>query len=145
MYQIYQAMSNESLEDVANKLGVDIEELMMLNGMNPNDDLTGMFIVVPKGNETYKKYIVKKGDSIYSIARSHNVDYQTLLRLNGLEEGDYIYPNQEIIIPNGKQKMYVVEENETIKSISNKLGKDMVELINENEDIYLVPDQIIKY
>ncbi len=146
MYQIYQVMPNETLDDIALKLNVSVEELMKLNGINNNQNIEGSIIIVPNSNDlTYEKYIVKKGDSIYSIARSHGVDYQSLLRINGLDEGDYIYPNQEIIIPSGRYEVYVVKEGDTINSISNNLGKNAMELISINKDIYLLPDQVIKY
>ena len=146
MYQIYQVMPGETLEDVARKIGISIDELKKINGILENQNIGGSYLIVPVVTDNmYEKYTVKKGDNIYAIARRYGVDYETLLRLNGLDDGDYIYPNETILIPRSNHEVYVVKEGDTIAKIANNLGKDVKELINENEEILLVPDQIIKY
>lgn len=146
MYQIYQVMPNETLEQVAGKLGINIDELRRLNGLTTNQNIGGSYLIIPtQPSNSYDTYIVKKGDSIYAIARNYGVDYQTLLRLNGLNDNDYIYPNQEILIPKNNFNVYVVKEGDTIESISRNLGKDVSELITKNNNIMLLPDQIIQY
>ena len=39
-------------------------------------------------------YVVKKGDTLYSIARSFGMSYQTLAELNNIENPDIIFPNR---------------------------------------------------
>ena len=94
MYQIYQVMPGETIETIANKLGITSQKLREINGIS--DELVvraGSSIIVPVTNqEGYQTYIVKKGDSIYSIASQYGVDYKTLYSINGLKEGEYIYP-----------------------------------------------------
>lgn len=139
MYKIYQ-VGNETLSDIADKLNTTVENLEKLNGIN--NVVPGSYIIIPSNNMEYSTYIVKQGDNIYSIARMHGVDYDTLLKLNGLNENDYIYPNQEILIPNSK--MYVTNKEENLKMILNKLQIELSDIKNL-EDLYLVQDQIIKY
>ncbi|NLI91257.1 MAG: LysM peptidoglycan-binding domain-containing protein [Peptococcaceae bacterium] len=43
-------------------------------------------------------YVVKKGDSLYSISRKMNIPLDVLVKLNG-QTGKTIYPNQLITIP----------------------------------------------
>lgn len=139
MYQIYQVLSNETIDTIAKKLNIDLEELKRINGMGENVVLKeGSYIIIPKNNG-YKKYIVKKGDNLYSIARNNNIDYDILVKLNGLKEGEYIYPNQEIIIP--INNTYITKEQDKIKDILNKLNIS----IEQIEELYLEPDQIITY
>ncbi|MBP3460898.1 MAG: LysM peptidoglycan-binding domain-containing protein [Bacilli bacterium] len=139
MYQIYQVLSNETIDTIAKKLNIDLEELKRINGMGENVVLKeGSYIIIPKNNG-YKKYIVKKGDNLYSIARNNNIDYDVLVKLNGLKEGEYIYPNQEIIIP--INNTYITKEQDKIKDILNKLNIS----IEQIEELYLEPDQIITY
>lgn len=139
MYKIYQ-VGNETLSDIADKLNTTVENLEKLNGIN--NVVPGSYIIIPSNNMEYSTYIVKQGDNIYSIARMYGVDYDTLLKLNGLNENDYIYPNQEILIPNSK--MYVTNKEENLKMILNKLQIELSDIKNL-EDLYLVQDQIIKY
>lgn len=136
MYKIYQ-VGNETLEDIAKKLNTSVDEIVRLNGTS--NVMPGNYIIVPT-NKDFTSYIVKQGDNIYSIAKNNGVDYETLLKINGLDQNDYIYPNQEIIIPN--RNIYVTKENETIKDIINKLN---IKDIKDIEDLYLLKDQMIKF
>ena len=113
MYQVYKLMMGETIEDVANKLGIDVEYLKSLNS-----DLNNLYIVIPSNDDSmFTRYVVKKGDTIYDIARISNIEPSVLLRLNGLNNSDIIYPNQEILIPNEGVNVYITEENDTIGKI----------------------------
>ncbi len=136
MYKIYQ-VQNETLEDIARKLNTTVDEIVRLNGTS--NIAPGSYIIVPSSRD-FTTYIVKQGDNIYSIAKNNGVDYETLLKINGLDQDDYIYPNQEIIIPN--RNVYVTKENETIREVMNKLNMNDIKNI---EDLYLVKDQMIKF
>lgn len=136
MYKIYQ-VQNETLEDIARKLNTTVDEIVRLNGTS--NITPGSYIIVPSSRD-FTTYIVKQGDNIYSIAKNNGVDYETLLKINGLDQNDYIYPNQEIIIPN--RNVYVTKENETIREVMNKLNMNDIKNI---EDLYLVKDQMIKF
>ena len=91
----------------------------------------------------FENYIVKAGDSIYSIARMYNTNPDTLLLLNGLNKDDYIYPNQEIIVPLNGVMVYVTKEGDTIDYIINNLGIDANELNKQNKKIFVISDQLI--
>lgn len=144
MYKVYQVMPGETLDSIAKKLGTTIEKLMELNG---NIVLTpGMNIIVPtSGNDLFKTYTVKQGDNMYAIARTNNVNYEDLIRLNGLDKEDYIYPGQEILIPNENVEIYITEEGSTLKDAVSNLGADVNSIIMQNDTLYLQPDQLIVY
>lgn len=96
------------------------------------------------------EYVVKKGDTLYTIAKMYNVTVDQLLKANGLTSA-LIYPNQVLIIPlntNGNIYFveYVVKDNDTLDSIAMKYNISLNELKNYNnfEKLYLVNDQIIK-
>ena len=139
MYKIYQ-VGNETLSDIAKKFNTTVEDLERINGIS--SVIPGSYIIIPNSTSEYTTYIVKQGDNMYAIAREYGVDYETLLKLNGLNENDYIYPNQEIMIPTSK--MYVTNGNETINEILNKLQIKM-ENIKNIGDLYILKDQIIKF
>ena len=136
MYSVYEVKKNESLNDIANKLNISLEELVSLNN-NINTIKQGQLIIIPNGNQ-YNTYVVKKGDNLYSIARRYNIDEKTLELLNGLKENEYIYPGQKILIP--KDNVYVTKENDTVKKLLDS-GITLDNLYN----IYLQNDQIIFY
>lgn len=137
MYKIYQVTMNESLDDIARKFNTTREELIRLNGNISN--LMGSYLIVPNNSE-YQTYIVKDGDSIYKIARDNNIDFSTLLKINGLDADDFIYPNQQILLPT--RKMYVTNTDDTIGMILQKLGVQ-IEQIENLDDLKLVSDQTI--
>lgn len=141
MYKTYQ-VGNETLSDIAKKFNTTVEDLEKINGIS--SVVPGSYIIIPtNGNiSEYTTYIVKQGDNIYGIARMYGVDYETLLKLNGLNKDDYIYPNQEIIIPS--TKTYVTNGTETINEILKKLQIEMNNIKNIG-DLYLLKDQIIKF
>ena len=146
MYQIYQIQANDSLASIAGKFNTTMDELRRLNGMGFNYMLSpGNYIVVPNMNESiYTTYIVEQGDNLYSIAQRTGTDVQTLLVLNGLDEKNYIYPGQEMLIPNNNVGIYLTEQD-TLGGVSEKLGISIKDLIDQNDTIYLLPEQIIVY
>src|SRR5574344_393619 len=98
MYEIYVTMYGDNLSSIADKFSISVDELERING-KIDTIAPGMQIVVPKSNRIpFNTYIVKQGDTIYDIARESNLNPKYLLMINGLNENDFIYPNQELII-----------------------------------------------
>ncbi len=141
MYRIYRVQNGETLESIASKLGVSTDVLRQLNG-NVNV-VDGTYLIVPQTSTMFSKYIVKKGDNIYEIARKYNVDPKQLLLLNGLNNNDIIYPNREILVPNKDMNLYVTTDGDTLNKVVQKLGTTVNDLQNENSTIYLLPDQLL--
>ena len=95
------------------------------------------------------KYVVKKGDSLYKIAKEYGVTVNELLTINGLNNA-LIYPDQVLIIPlnnNGEIIFmeYIVKENDTLESIASKYKISLKDLDNYNnlEKVYLAGDQVL--
>lgn len=144
MYGIYQVMTNDTLDSIAKEVGISKEELKKINGIVMDMALRpGSFLIVPKYDNSYEKYRVKKGDNMYEIAKKYGVDYQSLLKLNGMDDGDYIYPDEMILIPRG-MNAYVTEE-ETIESIAQKIGKPISELMMNNPELVVLENQVVRY
>jgi len=62
-------------------------------------------------------YVVRKGDTLYSIAFRHGLSYRTVARLNNIR-GDYqIYPGQRLVLKPGAQK--IVRESSARANISS--------------------------
>lgn len=151
MYKVYKIGMGDTLEKIAGMFNTTAENIKKLNGIQDGMVLgANGFLIVPftdgvSDNSNFESYIVKKGDNMYSIARTNGVDYKTLLEINGLEASDYIYPGQEIILPRNNTKMYVTEEGDSIESISNKLGIPFNQIKANSGEIYLMPNQLLIY
>lgn len=146
MYKIYIVEPGETIESIASNLKISPDTLYDINGFNPNRILqVGDQIIVPAVNTNYTSYIVKRGDNPYSIAKRFNISVNDLLTINGLEKDDYIYPNQELMIPNMSNKYYITKNNDTIMDIINNTGTPINELLDMNKTIYIIPDQMIFY
>lgn len=145
MYEIYTVSETDTLSSIAQKYGTTEEELNKINGFSSNYKLKPQSeIIVPtETNKTYKYYTVKKGDNVYQIAKTHNIDYDLLLKLNGLDKDDYIYPNQTLLLPKTGLTVYLTKQGDTINDILENLNTNIEELLKENKRIYLAPEQII--
>ena len=146
MYQIYRVEQSDTLEKIARKFETGVEELRKINGLG--DIYVGGYILVPnqikhEDSDLYITYTVQKGDNVYAIARQYNIPYETLLRINGLNENDYIYPNQQLLIPKNGNEVYVTKETDTIQSLYNTYQNNWDSFLAQNQTIYVVPDQMI--
>lgn len=147
MFKIYRIMQGDTLESISRNLGLNLDELKRINGIVGNPILIpGTNLIVPNREEaTYINYTVKKGDTIYDIARRNNIDRRLLLLINGMEEDDYIYPNEQILIPREDVGLYLTEKDDTIGSISENLSITPEEMLRLNDTIFLSPNQVIVY
>ncbi len=147
MYEIYTVLENDTIEEISKRFGTTKEYIYQLNGLDDHFVvMPNMQLVVPKRKDTnYWYYTVKKGDNPYSIAKQYGVDYQLLLALNGLDDNDYIYPNQTLLIPKDDVHIYLTKNNDTIRDVMERNDVGWDELIKENEKIYLRPEQIIVF
>lgn len=148
MYSIYQVMEGETLEDVANKVGISMDELISINGISNGMVKPLDYVVIPNRNNEnmyFKRYTISKGDTIYSIARRYGVNHSDLLRLNGLNNEDTIYPGDVIFVPKDGVSFYVTGMDDTLLDVSQKMGATPNELSNMNSTIYLTNDQLLVY
>ena len=146
MYSVYQVQSGDTLASVASEFGVSPEMLSNLNGIMVGSILTpGEVIVVPNKileNPYFREYTVKKGDNIYEITKANNIDFSQLLRLNGLNDTDIIYPGQKIMLPKKDVLFYITLENDTFDDLMKFFKVNADEIVKENGTIYLVNDQL---
>ena len=150
MYRIYQIENENSLMEIANKFNTTEEQLKKINGIMDNYIVrSGGFIIVPtsetKQNENFMVYKVKQGDNLYSIARSYNTDYKQLMDLNGLDKDQYLYINQEILVPRDNVLFKITKENDTLNDVAKSFDTNVDEILKQNTTIYLNPEQLIVY
>lgn len=145
MYDKYLVRYGDDLSKIARKFNTKESIIMELNNI-PFPDMIreGKEIIVPINKEKYfEYYTIEKGDSLYSIARRYNINPDLLAILNGLNSNDYIYPEQEILIPKSNYSYYVTKNGDTLDTVSQKFNTNLKELIDNNETIYLLDGQLI--
>ena len=145
MYDKYLIEKGEDINSIAKKFLTKESVLMEINNIPfPDYFREGKEIIVPINKEKYfEYYTIKKGDSLYKIARENNVNPELLALLNGLDPDDYIYPNQEIMLPKNNYSYYVTAEGDTIDLNLKKFNVDKNTFMKQNETIYLMPGQLL--
>ena len=145
MFMKYRLKYGESLNDVANLFNTNKEYLKEINNIYFDDMVReGMDIVVPKNSENYyNTYIIEKGDSLYKIARKYNINPELLSSMNGLDEDDYIYPGQEILIPKSGYSYYITKEGDTIENVIKTFNTAKDNFNKYNPTVYLMAGQLL--
>ncbi len=101
-------------------------------------------VIVPKNNQNYfEYYTISKGDSLYGIARRYNINPELLAGLNGLSMDDYIYPDQEILIPKSGYSYYITKSGDTVDMVANMFKIPSMDLIKNNGVVYLAEGQVL--
>ena len=145
MYDKYRIKPNDNLKSIADQFNTKPEVIMDINNIFFADEFrVGMDIIVPKSKEQYfNTYTIEAGDSLYKIAQKYNINPTLLASLNGLNMDDYIYPNQEILIPKSGYSYYITDEGDTLDTVTNMFKISKLDLLNQNETIYLLKDQVL--
>ena len=89
---MYTVKSGDTLYGIARKYNTTVDEIMKLNYFTNTILQPGQVIRIPemyfKEEEMYMpnyiNYTVKKGDTLYSIAKNNNISVDTLIKDNGL-------------------------------------------------------------
>lgn len=95
----YTVRRGDSLWKIANRYGVSVNSLVTLNNIqNPNLIYPGQqirIIVSSNNNQTNKLYYrVRRGDSLWRIARRYRTTVSNLVRLNNIQNPNLIYIGQ---------------------------------------------------
>ncbi len=85
----------ETLYSISRANNISVEELKKYNNLTSNDISVGqelkMYNTDLKTNtvkNVYKEYVVKKGDTIYSIAKKYHLNVAELLKINQLDSNE---------------------------------------------------------
>ncbi len=145
MYDKYSIKNGETLDTIAKKFNTDTSVLKSINNIYFDDQVrAGMEVIVPKNQDNYfNYYVIEKGDTLYEIGRKYNINPELLASMNGLEINDYIYPNQEILIPKSGYSYYITKEGDTLETVASTFKINQNKLLENNPTVYLLPGQIM--
>ena len=120
----YVVQRGDSLYSIAQRLGTTVNELKNLNNLTSNTLQIGQVLRIPT-EEVYEDneniYVVKRGDSLYSIARDKNTTVEELKRLNNLTSNTLTI-GQLLTLPSPllPEDTYTVQRGDSLYSISQK-------------------------
>jgi LysM repeat protein len=138
-------MSDETLEDIASRYCLNCDELCRLNGMKTDEFTPGSFIVLPKNESPYDSFLVSSGDNLYDISKKTGIDVDLLSFINGIDNDDYIYPGNRILIPKKDYSFYMITDGDTVSDLYDSFGIDDSKFIDGISNLMLLPDQIVFY
>ena len=145
MYETYLIKEDDTINSIANKFNTSPEIIYQLNGYDVLIKKDNSIIVPKISSNYFDYYTITKGDTLYKIAKDNNLDSKLLAQLNGINESDYIYPNQVLLIPKGGTILYFTAIGDTLQEVANGLNISPLELMKQNNKIYLSPEQLIIY
>lgn len=98
--QYYVVKSGDSLYKIANRYGTTVDELKRINNLTSNLLSIGQRLIIPTNTTTpnYQTYTVKKGDTLYNIARNYNTTVTAIQSLNNLSTSA-LSVGQKLLIP----------------------------------------------
>ena len=122
----YIVKKGDTLYSIASRYNITVNELKRLNNLSTNSLSIGQLIKLPgnltdenQNQETQNNYIVKKGDTLYSIASKYNTTVDDIKRLNNLSSNN-LSIGQILIIPSStttsptNQITYTVKKGDRI-------------------------------
>ncbi|QOP66151.1 endolysin [Arthrobacter phage DanielleIgnace] len=157
----------DTLSGIATQFGVSLESLIAANpGIDPDWIYPGQVLNLPGGTANAKpvvvggqvtQCIVDPGDSLSSIAAQFGVDLNELVRVNGIQNANLIYPGQVLQLPvavpespaaisTGVSEV-IVDPGDTLAGIALQFGVPLSQVVNANPGIdpnLIFPGQVLQ-
>jgi len=102
----YHVKRGDNLNAIARQHETTLATLLKLNRMKLNDPLyVGRKILIPAAvtepadTKRLKKYTVKKGDTLFALAKSSSITIDELRRLNHMTDDDVLWSGRKIKLP----------------------------------------------
>lgn len=122
----YVVKKGDSLWSIARANGLTVDELKSLNNLSSNVLHVGDTLLISSadstgddGNDNY--YVVKSGDTLWSIARKYNLSVNELKALNNLSS-NVLSVGQRLIVGKESSNDYVVSAGDTLWAIARKFN-----------------------
>jgi len=130
--KIYTVIKGDSLYKIAQKYHTTVDELKKLNNLSSSNLTIGMKLKIPTSSSTTNNeemspstktytYQVKKGDTLYQIAKKNNTSVAKLKKLNNLSSNTLTI-GQTLLIPSSEEEyfIYIVVRGDTLYQIAEK-------------------------
>ncbi len=135
----YTVNKGDTLYGIAKQYGLTVAELKKMNNLTSNNLTINQKLLVSgtstsTSTSTYDTYIVKSGDSLWSIASRFNTTVNNLKNINNLKS-DLLSIGQKLLVPKLEStnlKQYIVKSGDTLYKIAQNNGTTVTELVNLN-------------
>ena len=107
---VYVVKKGDTLYSIAAANNTTVDELKKVNNLTSNILSTGQLLKIPSALLPESTYTVKKGDSLYSIAKKYNTTVDELKRTNNLTS-NILSIGQVLKLPSDKASNVEKEEN----------------------------------
>lgn len=135
----------DTLSEIAIMYNTTVARLVELNAIrNPNLIYAGESLIVPTNSPSQTAddsiYIVKRGDTLTSIAKNYNTTVSAIVNANQIQNPNLIFVGQRLIIPrNGieitndtNHMLYRVRRGDTLYAISRRYGTTIANIVRLN-------------
>lgn len=156
---MYTVKKGDSLYKIAQKYNTSVSEIMKLNYLTNTNLSIGQVLRIPEfyfdmdnmSLPNYFNYTVKKGDTLYKIAKDNNIDINTLKKDNALtsdilsvgqiirirlKSGETIEVEEcigeDFELPKKNYVTYTVKRGDSLYKIANKYKTSVSELLELN-------------
>jgi membrane-bound lytic murein transglycosylase D len=115
-------------------------------GMSAQTTASPVAIAAREPRNSSDKHVVRRGDTLWSIARSHGVTMESIVSSNGLSTDDTLAVGQVLSIPGTttlasndddaggvRSTTYVVRRGDTLSRIANKFRIRLRDLLGWND------------
>jgi len=143
---LYTVQWGDTVYSIAKRYGTTVEAIVQTNGLPPSYLIkVGQTLIIPGQPATSNLYVVKSGDTLYSIAARYGVSWQTLASVNKILNPALIQTGQILIIPGGTTplpgaKIHVVKPGETLYRIALMYSKTVqaIAMANSLSNIHII-------
>ena len=148
----YSVQKGDSLWSIAKKFNTSVDKLKDINNLSSNLLSIGQKLLVSEDvsiNDNY--YIVKTGDTLYSIAKKFNIPVNELKSINNLSS-DILSINQKLLVSTNNEikedidnDKYIVKSGDTLYKIAqlNNTTVDEIKRINNLDSNNLSIGQVL--
>ena len=135
-YVVYTVKRNDSLWNIANRYGVSVNDIVDYNNLGTTVLQIGQQLLIPNLNNSFIDsgviYVVKNGDSLWSIGKKYNVGVNDLKSANNLNS-NMLSIGQQLIIPESSDyQTYTVKSGDSLWKIAQNYDVNVNDLIKLN-------------
>ncbi len=146
----YTVKTGDTISRIARKFQLSQNQLLQINNLQasalivPGQKLKLIANAVVPASQAKANaatvHVVKRGDTVNSIAKKHGISISTVLSMNKLSATAIIFPGQRLtigsVIPKQVKPVvpteHVVQANETLATIANHYGIELTNLLSVN-------------
>jgi membrane-bound lytic murein transglycosylase D len=148
LYTRHKVRRGETLSTIARKYGTSVKAIQQANNMGRRTLIREKsYLIIPmssyfpkdftaQSSKKYKRgekinYRVRKGDTLYSIARRYNTNVKSILLWNNISESKILYPGNRLTVYAG-----IRETSDSLSAKAGKRGKKIIYTVRRGDCLY---------